>query len=224
MNVWIVGSGKLAKELLGGLRLDRAYHIRAWADKTDEITPSIVVHAGSGRELTDIISYCEATDSVLVELSTGTNLENTPLNIPVVLCPNTNILMLKFMSMLSQSGSMFSKYKIDITESHQSSKTSAPGTAIAIAQSLGLQEDDITSVRDSKQQEFEFDIPAQHLDRHAYHRIEILDGVCSIVMETKVLGSSPYAAGVAKIVLAADKNKLEKRLYKVIEFVENGWV
>lgn len=224
MNVFIVGSGKLARELLSGLQLGSDYQLIAWSDRMNETASSIVIHAGSGRELTDIIAYCEQTNSILIELSTGTNLETTPLNIPVVLCPNTNILMLKFMSMLERSGGMFGNYKVEITESHQSSKTSAPGTAIAIAQSLGLVEEDITSVRDTKQQEFEFDIPVQHLDRHAYHRIEIEDGVCSIVMETKVLGSSPYAAGVARIVLAANKNKLEKRLYKVIEFVENGWV
>ncbi|MFP3617023.1 dihydrodipicolinate reductase, partial [Paraburkholderia sp. SIMBA_050] len=36
---------------------------------------SIVVHAGSGRELPAAIAFCQATGSPLVELSTGSDLE-----------------------------------------------------------------------------------------------------------------------------------------------------
>lgn len=223
-NVYIAGSGKLALELLNGLMPDHNYEVQAWADrKLSE--PCIVIHAGSGRELKDIIAYCEQTNSVLVELSTETNLSSEPLNIPVILCPNTNILMLKFMFMLEQVGYSFSQYQINLTESHQSGKTSTPGTAITMAKSLGLAEENIESIRDPKIQREELKIPEQSLNRHAYHRIEISDHQsCSISMETKVLGNSPYAEGVRQIIIAVSNNTLEKRLYQVTEFIDKGWI
>ncbi|MDI9690464.1 hypothetical protein QM326_38275, partial [Burkholderia cenocepacia] len=67
--------------------------------------------------------------SPLVELSTGSDLETGTYGFPVVLCPNTNILMLKFMSMLETSGHLFRDCDISVTESHQAGKTSVPGTA-----------------------------------------------------------------------------------------------
>lgn len=217
-QVFIVGTGKLATELLSALR------VTPWAERGTAKDKSIVIHAGSGRELEDVISHCRETHSTLVELATGSEVESARPDFPVVICPNTNILMLKFMSMLAKSGHLFSGYKIKLTESHQAPKTSTPGTAVAVAHSLGLDDGDVISVRDPQQQRTTLQIPDAHLDRHAFHQVVIEDGMCSITMETRVYGATPYANGMAGIISAIRSNELEDRLYQLNEFVDNGWI
>ncbi|MES2877300.1 MAG: dihydrodipicolinate reductase [Pseudomonadota bacterium] len=224
MQIIIAGTGKLATELLGSLKLDPTWQVVSWADKDQVTDQCIVVHAGSGRELPALVSYCQSTHSVLVELATGSPMEAASHGFPVVLCPNTNILMLKFMSMLAKSGPLFRGYQIRLTESHQAQKTSTPGTAVSMAHSLGLNSGDILSVRDPHVQQTALKIPAEHLARHAYHQVVIEDAVCSVTLETRVYGDSPYADGVARILAAICANPLENRLYDISEFVEKGWV
>ncbi|KIF81313.1 dihydrodipicolinate reductase C-terminal domain-containing protein [Noviherbaspirillum autotrophicum] len=224
MQVYIAGTGKLSTELLEKLIPLKGLSIARWPGESASNAKSIVVHAGSGREIGSITEFCSRTSSVLVELSTGSSLEGTHSSFPVVLCPNTNILMLKFMCMLERSGAMFTGCEIQITESHQASKTSVPGTAVQMANSLGVVASDITSVRNPAQQAGELAIPNEHLSRHAFHRITIQDGPCTISMETRVYGDSPYASGVQQIIGAVNQRKLESRVYSITEFIENGWV
>ncbi|WP_321804241.1 dihydrodipicolinate reductase [Burkholderia sp. BCC1993] len=225
MQVLVVGTGKLATELLGSHRLDPATcRVMAWSDPARTETRSIVVHAGSGRELPAAIEFCRATGSPLVELSTGSELETGSYDFPVVLCPNTNILMLKFMSMLETSGHLFRDCRISVTESHQAGKTSVPGTAVGIAQSLGVPAQDIRSVRDPDEQRDALQIPDDQLGRHAFHRIRIEDGACSLQFESRVYGASPYADGVSRIVETVRQHELEPRRYSIVEFIRNGWL
>jgi 4-hydroxy-tetrahydrodipicolinate reductase len=224
MVVIVVGNGKLARELLGALPSTLLIEVIAWADAAKSEGSSVVVHAGSGRELEDVITYCQDTGSTLIELATGSKIENREVNFPVVVCPNTNILMLKFLAMLATNGHHFKNYKVRIVESHQAAKTSVPGTAIALAQSLGLPREKILSIRDPLEQMEALQIPPEFLSRHAYHRVEIQDDVGRIVLETRVFGPAPYAEGLAQILSAVQSSKLENRRYNVMEFIENGWV
>ena len=227
MKVWVAGNGKLARELLSALDLGQGFQVLPWAgrDKHDKAaTRSLVVHAGSGREIDALVRYCEQTQSVLLELATGSALEDTTPGFPLVLCPNTNILMLKFMAMLAASGSMFADCKISLTESHQAQKTSTAGTALSLANSLALPASAVRSVRDPVEQERVLAIPRQHLGRHAYHHIAIEDGCCTLSFETRVYGDTPYAEGVAKIVTAIRGRELENRRYEVTEFITRGWL
>ncbi len=193
MQVLIVGSGKLASELLSQLSLPASFTVHSWPNSPAMRGRSVVVHTGSGRELDDVIAYCRETHSILIELATGSMIELASPTFPVVLCPNTNILMLKFMNMLAKSKGLFEGYRIELTESHQAEKRSTPGTAVAIGQSLGLPAESIISVRDREKQLTAMSIPREHLDRHAVHAIEINDGTCRVLLETRVYGSSPYA-------------------------------
>lgn len=224
MQVIIVGTGKLATELLGSLGAGGKSRIISWTNQGEAKGKSIVIHAGSGRELKDVISYCQGTGSPLVELATGMEIAIEPPAFPLVLCPNTNILMLKFMSALARSGNLFSGYGIKLTESHQAQKKSVPGTAVGIAHALGLTAGDVLSVRNPDEQKARLKIPVEHLDRHAYHQIVIEDAGCNIIIETRVYGASPYADGVRKILSAIRSNWLENRIYPINEFVENGWI
>jgi len=224
MQVIVVGSGKLARELLAALDAGSSGRVVPWGSGDVQALKSIVVHAGSGREVDEVRRFCEATHSALVELATGSVLENGPVACPVILCPNTNILMLKFMAMLGRSGELFRGYRIGLVESHQSGKTSVPGTAVSMAQALGLDASEIRSVRDAQVQQGALQIPSEHLARHAFHEVLIEDGACSIRMETRVYGDAPYADGVAQIVAAVRQQALENRRYSILEFIDNGWV
>lgn len=223
MQVIVVGAGKLAKELLGALNV--AGTVVPWSEALrSQAAQSVVVHAGSGRELEAVVAFCSFTQSPLIELSTGSDLERSVPDFPVVVCPNTNILMLKFMSMLGHSGHLFQNQRVRLIESHQAQKTSVPGTAVSMAHALGLPAGQIHSVRDVGVQRKELHIPDEHLPRHAYHQVLIDDGLCSVKLETRVYGEAPYAHGVAKIVAAVQSHPLESRCYSVMEFVDNGWL
>jgi dihydrodipicolinate reductase len=132
--------------------------------------------------------------------------------------------MLKFMALLAQGGHQFKSYKIQLTESHQADKSSVPGTAVNLAESLGLAIAQIESVRDIPTQASILGIPLAYLSRHAYHRIVIEDGLSSVTLETKVFGSTPYADGVEQIIQAIAGHALESRRYSILELIENGWL
>ena len=223
-QVIVVGAGKLASELLGSLKVAPESLVMPWGDGKTATSKSIIVHAGSGRELEAVTAYCAATQSPLIELATGSKIEPATHAFPIVLCPNTNILMLKFMSMLEQSGHLFRGHRITLAESHQAQKTSVPGTAVSMAHALGLKGSDVVSIRNVDKQRADFGIPEEHLARHAFHQILIEDGACSVKLETRVYGESPYADGVARIVVAVQKHDLENRLYPIMEFIDKGWI
>src|SRR3989344_5256558 len=99
-----IESGKMQVIVVG------AGQVVPWAAEGLPAEKSVVVHAGSGRELQAVSAFCESTCSALVELSTGSALEHVAADFPVVLCPNTNLLMLKFIAMLERSGHLFRGY------------------------------------------------------------------------------------------------------------------
>ncbi len=223
-QVLIVGSGKLARELLASLASPHIHRVLPWTERDAAWSGRrIVVHAGSGREIGDVLSFCARHQLVLIELATTGALAGIEPSFPVVICANTNMLMLKFMAMLHAQGHLFAGYDIRVLESHQASKKSAPGTAISLARSLNVATEEIVSVRDPLAQE-QLGIPARHHARHAYHQITITDGPVELVLETKVLGQAPYAAGLAGIVDGLRARNLEPRPYDVLELIHNGWV
>ncbi|WP_432452937.1 MULTISPECIES: dihydrodipicolinate reductase C-terminal domain-containing protein [unclassified Agarivorans] len=220
MNVFVVGNGKLANELLSQLQFNQ---VKAWHERANN-NPAIIVHAGSGRELEEIMTYCRNTNSVLVELSTGSQIEEIAIDFSAVVCPNINILMLKFMHMISNHGQQFQQYNIQLSESHQSEKTSVPGTAVYLANAFDLPVEDIHSIRNPEQQQHLCGVPSEHLSRHAVHQITIQDSSCSISLESRVYGDSPYASGVLKVIHAIENHQLEQRLYTIHELIEKEWL
>jgi len=70
--ILIVGRGKLAAELLQGLGGPTISRVVRWDERdSQEGDRYIVIHAGSGRELNDVIDFCSVTGSALLDLSTG---------------------------------------------------------------------------------------------------------------------------------------------------------
>lgn len=199
--VLVIGRGKLAAELLGALQSPAISRVVPWGDR-DSVRDErcIVVHAGSGRELADAARFCSASGSTLLDLATeGSKLPAAP-DFPVIICPNVNMLMLCFMAMIKGAAGYFRGRNISIIESHQASKVTKPGTAIHLARSLGVPEDKIHSERDPKTQSAVIGIPPAYLDRHAFHEITITDPEVEIRLQTRVLGKSAYASGLARLI------------------------
>lgn len=220
-QVVLVGSGKLAREIAAALPALLENGLVPWEERQQ--LPSLVVHCGSGRQLPEVLAFCKGTGSALLELSTGTELPPAP-GFPLVECPNANILMVKFMAMLASCGHLLKGYPLRLTESHQAGKVTRAGTAVRLAETLGLDAGQIRSVRDPEVQQRDLGIPPHALERHAYHLIEIGDGACSIRMETRVENPQPYVQGVASILRALGARCLEGRRYTVEELVQLGWI
>lgn len=179
-----------------------------------------MVHAGSGRQLKECLAFCERTKSVFIELSTGLETEKMNPDFPLIICPNTSILLLKTLNMIKVNGGYFENYQISITESHQSTKTTEPGTAYAFANALKFPADKIISIRDTEIQRDKIGIPKEYLDKHAYHKIVFKDGRDEVTIETKVLGHDSYAHGVKTIVEAVLKHNLENKKYTILDLID----
>lgn len=217
--VLIVGRGKLAVELLQGVEDPSIARVLRWDERSAIQEPCHVVHAGSGRELDAVLAFCAETRSTLFELSTGdVELPERP-GFPIVLCPNVNLQMLRFMAMIKRSARLFAGQDIRILESHQASKTTKPGTALYLAKSLGVPDASVGSVRDSAMQKETLGIPEAFLDRHAYHRIAIDEGDVEIRLQTRVLGKTAYASGLSKIIGIVAGRRLEPGFHDVVDLV-----
>jgi len=218
LNILIVGNGKLAHSMLTGLSDNNKAQSWNEYDKTI-IEKSIIIHAGSGRQLGECIEYCEKSKSILLELSTGTGIENSTCLCPIVICPNTAIPILKIMQLLREYGKYFSKYKIKIIESHQKTKKTVAGTAIEISKSLGYPVEKIESVRNEEIQKNIIGIPEEHLNLHAYHKIIIEGDGCEIKLETKILGHTSYVSGVEEIIEMLKQKPLLNKIYYITELL-----
>lgn len=218
--ILIVGRGKLAEELLHGLDSPIISRVVRW-DERDSCRDGrcIVVHAGSGRELGDVVEFCSATGFMLLDLSTGGSQFPATITFPVIICPNVNMQMLHFMAMVKQSSRYFQGQDIRIAESHQASKRTKPGTAIHLAKSLGIPETEIRSERDPKVQNEVLGIPSSFLDRHAYHEIVIRNPEVEIRLETRVLGKSAYASGLARVIEIVAESRLKPGFHDIVDLV-----
>jgi hypothetical protein len=186
--------GKLATELLAELRSQDGLSIQPWRGARRR-GRGIVVHADrAARSKPSRPLRAQRLHPGGAVHRLGAGAAGEP-GFPVLLCPNTNILMLKFMHMLARSGRLFAGTPVRLIESHQASKHSVPGTAVQMAQALGLPAQSIESVRDPARQATEFHIPPEHLARHAFHRISLEDGPARSRSRPGCWAARPMPAG-----------------------------
>jgi 4-hydroxy-tetrahydrodipicolinate reductase len=221
-KIFIIGSGRLANAILSSNLSFPEYDVIKWENQHRALNEScLLVHVGSGRQLDECLEFCSKTGSVFIELSTGSETESITRDFPLIICPNTSILLLKTLRMIKLSGGNFEKYDISITESHQSTKNTPPGTAFHFADALKVTHEKIISVRDPQIQKNEIGIPKDFLEGHAYHKIVIKDINDEVTIETKVLGHDSYANGVRAIIAACLSHRLENKRYTVFDLIEN---
>ncbi|CAM6083072.1 unnamed protein product [Calypogeia fissa] len=134
--------------------------------------------------------------------------------------------------MSEQFPGAFSGYKLQVTESHQSSKLDTSGTAKAVVASfvkLGLDFDvhEIEKVRDREQQIERMKVPEEYLPGHAFHTYRVVspDGTVAFEFQHNVCGRSIYAEGTVDAVLFLAKKvelKTEKKVYDMIDVLREG--
>ena len=223
MKIFVVGSGKLANAILTSDLSFPSCEVLKWETQFQTLNEkAIIVHAGSGRQLEECFEFCVRTKTVFIELSTGLETERMKPDFPLIICPNTSILLLKTLSVIKVNGRYFENYEISITESHQSTKKTEPGTAYAFANALKFPPEKIVSIRDPEIQQNKIGIPKEYLDKHAYHKIVIKDGNDEVTIETKVLGHDSYANGVKTIIDTVLRCSLENKKYTVLDLIDNN--
>mmetsp|Transcript_54303 Transcript_54303/g.122126 ORF Transcript_54303/g.122126 Transcript_54303/m.122126 type:complete len:272 (-) Transcript_54303:101-916(-) len=126
----------------------------------------------------------------------------------------------------------FGGYKMQLVESHQSTKADTSGTAKDVVSSfnkLGVDPfdvEDIQKVRDTGAQE-KMGVPKEHLTGHAWHTYTLTSSDGSVQFEFKhnVCGRRTYAEGVADAVhfLAEKVQKgSKKRVFSMIDVLSEG--
>ena len=215
--VYVAGHGKLASKIEHDF-LETSHRLKSpvmlvdnWDNLSgikSKVIQNVIVHCGSGRQLPDVLTYCNTNHVPLIQCSTGitypSNFTNK-LEFILVEAPNLSIPIIKFLYLMEAMGPQFHGYDISITESHQSTKKSVPGTALEIARLLGVEQSHIKSIRDVEVQRNELGIPEENLSQHAIHVIDIFGDGCDITLRTKVYGLDTYLAGLVKIVYAIDR-------------------
>jgi 4-hydroxy-tetrahydrodipicolinate reductase len=219
-DVLVVGRGKLANELMEGLNGDAISRTVRWDDRSTSVSDSrIVVHAGSGRELPEVMDYCANTNTLLLELSTADSMIPDMVGFPMIICPNVNLQMIRFMAMVRHASRYFKGQAIEITESHQATKKTKPGTAIYLANQLGVSQSEIRSERNPERQQKIFGIPNEYLARHAYHKIEITSPDAEITLETIVLGKTAYATSLSEIIAIVSQMDLGSGRHDIVDLI-----
>ncbi|CAM9755781.1 unnamed protein product [Discosporangium mesarthrocarpum] len=128
----------------------------------------------------------------------------------------------------------FSGYKLEITESHQSTKADTSGTAKALAADFAAltgedyDMDSITKIRDREGQ-LAFGVPEEHLSGHAFHTYSLKsdDGTVEFQFRHNVGGRRMYAEGTADAVAflaARAKEGAEKRIYSMLDVLRLGGI
>ena len=220
IDVVVVGNGLLARSMRGNPPYD--LDVRTLNDTSSD-QPSVVIHAGSGRELKRAIRWCVVTRSTLVQASSGIEASLlSELPFPVIDAPNLSIAVAQFTEVLPAIDAALRNAGLAPTlyESHRSSKTTPAATAERIADLVGLPQN-ASSIRDANEQ-LDRGVPARWLDQHAYHWLTYQGGLeVTIEIAIKVNGLAAYVSGANRIVreIANKRDRLENRRYTIPELL-----
>lgn len=215
--VFVAGHGKLAtaiQEKIQPFARQAGYEISCVANWDDfeagkcDMERAVIVHVGSGGQLFEIISCCQNHGIPLIQASTGMKWPekmSDEIRFILVEAPNLSIPMIKLLYAMEEMGNLFNEYKTSITESHQRTKTSPPGTALEMARSLGVESCEIRSIRDEAVQQNSLGVPEAYLAQHAVHEIGIEGGGCRLSLRTEVYGLDSYVEGLVRILGNIDR-------------------
>lgn len=182
----------------------------------------VAVHFGSGRQLPVLIEWCHSNGVPLIQGSTGQTLPDK-VSVSVVDAPNLSLPIIKLLSqVLPVLQQAFGDMEVTVTESHQETKESLPGTAKVMAGAFSVAEEDIVSVREPGIQR-QLGVPEESLDGHGYHWINFQGQGVNITLSTKVNGRQTYAEGALAIadILSQSRIELQTRVYKVTDLLES---
>jgi uncharacterized cupin superfamily protein len=208
MHLHLVGSGKLATAVRDACEAKRVA-CSAWREDDAPQAGSVLLHAGSGRQLAAALAWASKHHVPFIEASTGQDaqLPRGP-DFPLVLAPNLAPQVVAFMEEVVPGARALRALGMqgEITESHQAAKSSLAGTAHQIATTLGLAAQDIRSVREQK-----------HV--HASHEVAFTDAATrvEIRLSVRVDGMDAYGVGAVRLARDLSSRSLANRIHTLAE-------
>lgn len=207
MKIVIVGRGNLARAIARRCVKENVSY--SYWEKRNITKRSAVLYSGSERLFEEVFTFCSATRTPLILLSTSIKYPKK-VKFPFLVVPNSSMEVQEFIRSITEFAAHTVYTKVSILESHQKTKKDISGTAKLIAKNLGKSTRIITSIRDPKKQS-KLGIPKKYLNGHAYHEVIFAhDGVLTR-FSVLVLGRETYAKGALDIARRVIKNKSEKR-------------
>eukprot|EP01026_Neomeris_dumetosa_P007882 TRINITY_DN12447_c0_g3_i1.p1 TRINITY_DN12447_c0_g3~~TRINITY_DN12447_c0_g3_i1.p1 ORF type:complete len:324 (-),score=38.12 TRINITY_DN12447_c0_g3_i1:324-1295(-) len=162
--------------------------------------------------------------------------ESESAGIYAVIAPQMGKQVVAFQAMMETMGDnfpgAFSGYKLDVVESHQTTKADTSGTAKAVVQSfqkmgVDFEMNQIRKIRESQKSIEEMGVPENALMGHAFHtyRLTSPDGSVSFEFQHNVCGRQIYAEGTvdACLFLAKQiKDGSDKKVFNMIDVLKAG--
>lgn len=185
------------------------------------LTDGIGIYAAKTADhLNDFIDLCAELHIPMIQGSTGQKLPDK-IRMPIIVVPNFAIPIMLFLAGLETfvSPMVAAGLRRHVTELHQETKTTVPGTARAMAKAVGVLEDKIVSIRDPNVAR-RLNVPNEHLGRHGCHIVGIHGCGASIELNTVVHGAEAYGEGAMFLipkVLAC--MPLENKVYNPEDFL-----
>lgn len=220
MHLIIAGRGALARAIVTTCQ-DLSVSYANFDATSAPVSESVAVHCSkTGTILPDVLRFCEERNVPLIQASTGMQL---PAEVKTVVVDAPN-LALPIVRLFGWVKGMHQKFEsiggfqgADVAESHQESKTSVPGTAVAFADAVGVKKEKIRSIRAPSLQR-QLGIPSEHLNRHGYHWITWRFADLEVEVSTRVHGLRPYALGAIHVAknLLDTPNAFKKGVHSVI--------
>lgn len=214
----IVGSGRLVATLKD--YFDGRVAVSTLDDAEGAYTA--LIHAGSGRELTDAMDWCASSGTPFIQASSGLErrLPET-FAFPLIEAPNLALPVAVFLEQLPRLAAALKSVGMTATlmESHQPAKKTIAVTAQHIADIVGLSHE-IRSLRHPPEQVAR-GVPESWVRHHGYHWLTFRGNLgISLEMNVKVNGGGPYGDGAHQLLERLNGRTLEHRRYTMAEVLE----
>lgn len=199
--------GKFASAIAEGLEADNRFQLfLSESDTPPDALDAIVYARRTDDKLAEALRLADRLDASVYLLATNMqdSLAKIPHQAPVHIIPNTSQEVTDYIESVAAFHQAHSSWSAHITEYHQSSKQDISGTALAIAEQIGVQPHEIQTIRDDAEATKLFGVPPQHQSSYAVHQITFTNPETKTtqLFQIVVTGHQTYVAGLIKLLLA----------------------
>lgn len=153
--------------------------------------------------LSEAVRYCKEQKVPLLFLSSGLDISNIdPKNFAFVVAPNSSPKVMRYIQEVVAAHDKYTGWPVVITEHHQPAKQDVSGTAKAIARKIGVNENEIISVRDWEATKEKYGLTGISGDGYAVHSVVFTnpdDPSVTKSVDIVVQGRSSYAQGAVDL-------------------------
>lgn len=226
MNPIICSCGALGQAIVDVCKERNAtYYIfdQRMPDYFDVDKPDIGIFCGKKNQekFETFVAFCEKKELPLINASTDMKVPEG-MNMAIINAPNLSIPMMAFMAAYPVFVRAMTRAQmlLDVVESHQSTKTSASGTAMAILRELDMVHQVPVEMVRLPAYQLALGVPQEFLGGHAYHYFTLRGQGVKIQTSTHVHGRRTYGEGafvLAQAILGGDK--LKPGVYKAADIL-----